>query len=262
VEEAAPQTPAARRFARSRHAELNATMAAILQIQGLKKYFGGLYAINGVDLAVEEGELRCLIGPNGAGKSTLFKLILGSYQPSEGKILFRDNDITQLRPWQRVQSGLSIKFQVPGIFLELPVEQNLRIALQRAHRGTELDSELARLLELIGLGHRRDELAGNLAHGQQQWLEIAMAVAVKPALLLLDEPTAGMSPEETFKTGELVKRLNASGMTIIVIEHDMAFVRQIARRVTVLHFGQVFDEGTLDDIIANEDVVRIYLGKV
>jgi ABC-type uncharacterized transport system ATPase subunit len=237
-------------------------MANILQTQGLRKYFGGLYAINGVDLVVEEGELRCLIGPNGAGKSTLFKLILGSYAPSEGRILFRGADITSLRPHLRVQRGMSIKFQVPGIFLELPVEQNLRIALQRVYRGVALDRELDRLLDLIEVRHQREQPAGNLSHGQQQWLEIAMAVALRPAMLLLDEPTAGMSPEETFKTGELVKRLNASGMTIIVIEHDMAFVRQIAQRVTVLHFGQVFDEGSLERIISNEDVVRIYLGKV
>ena len=237
-------------------------MATILQTRGLRKHFGGLSAINGVDLAVEEGELRCLIGPNGAGKSTLFKLILGAYQPSAGEILFRGEDISSLRPHLRVQRGMSIKFQVPGIFLELPVEQNLRIALQRAHRGAALGKELDRLLGLIDLAFQRDELAANLSHGQQQWLEIAMAVALKPGMLLLDEPTAGMSPEETFKTGELVKMLNASGMTIIVIEHDMAFVRQIARRVTVLHIGQVFYEGTLDEIIGNEDVVRIYLGKV
>jgi branched-chain amino acid transport system ATP-binding protein len=237
-------------------------MATILQTRGLKKYFGGLCAINGVDLAIEEGELRCLIGPNGAGKSTLFKLILGSYQPSEGAILFKGDDITTLRPHLRVQRGMSIKFQVPGIFLELPVEQNLRIALQRAHRGAALDQELERLLELINLGYQRSELAANLSHGQQQWLEIAMAVALQPAMLLLDEPTAGMSLEETFKTGELVKKLNTSGMTIVVIEHDMAFVRQIAKRVTVLHFGEVFDEGSLDEIVSNEDVVRIYLGKV
>ena len=237
-------------------------MANILQTQGLRKYFGGLYAINGVDLAIEEGELRCLIGPNGAGKSTLFKLILGSYAPSEGRILFRGADITNLRPHLRVQRGMSIKFQVPGIFLELPVEQNLRIALQRVYRGAALDHELDRLLDLIDVRPQREQPAGNLSHGQQQWLEIAMAVALRPAMLLLDEPTAGMSPEETFRTGELVKRLNASGMTIIVIEHDMAFVRQIAQRVTVLHFGQVFDEGSLERIIGNEDVVRIYLGKV
>jgi urea transport system ATP-binding protein len=237
-------------------------MATILQTRRLRMHFGGLYAINGVDLAIEEGELRCLIGPNGAGKSTLFKLILGSYQPSEGSILFKGEDITSLRPHLRVQRGLSIKFQIPGIFLELPVGQNLRIALQRVHRGAALEQELERLFEFIDLGHQRSELATNLSHGQQQWLEIAMAVALQPSVLLLDEPTAGMSPEETFKTGELVKKLNASGMTVVVIEHDMAFVRQIAKRVTVLHYGEIFHEGSLDEIVRNEDVVRIYLGKV
>jgi urea transport system ATP-binding protein len=236
-------------------------MATILETRGLKKYFGGLYAINGVDLAIEEGELRCLIGPNGAGKSTLFKLILGSYEPSAGEVRFKGDNITALRPHLRVQRGISIKFQVPGIFLDLPVDQNLRIALQRSYQGAALEQELDRLLALIELAQQREQSAASLSHGQQQWLEIAMAVALRPAMLLLDEPTAGMSPDETFKTGELVKTLNASGMTVIVIEHDMAFVRQIAKRVTVLHFGKVFDEGSLDEIVRNQDVVRIYLGK-
>jgi branched-chain amino acid transport system ATP-binding protein len=236
-------------------------MAAILETRGLKKYFGGLYAINGVDLAIEEGELRCLIGPNGAGKSTLFKLILGTYPPTEGSVLLKGEDITGLKSHLRVQRGLSIKFQVPGIFHELPAEQNLRIALQRACAPGSLEPELEGLLDLIDLRAQRAERAGNLSHGQQQWLEIGMALAVRPSVLLLDEPTAGMSPEETYKTGELVKRLNSAGMTIAVIEHDMAFIRQIAGKVTVLHFGRVFDEGGLDDIVRNEDVVRIYLGK-
>jgi ABC-type uncharacterized transport system ATPase subunit len=233
-----------------------------LVLDSVSKQFGGVQINRDVSLRLEPGERRALIGPNGAGKSTLFKLILGSYRPSEGAILFKGEDITKLQPHLRVQRGMSIKFQVPGIFLQLPVEQNLRIALQRAHRGAALDQALERLLELIDLGHQRSELAANLSHGQQQWLEIAMAVALQPAVLLLDEPTAGMSHDETFKTGELVKKLNASGMTIVVIEHDMAFVRQIAKRVTVLHFGEVFDDGSLDEIVRNEDVVRIYLGKV
>lgn len=237
-------------------------MAAILETRGLKRYFGGLRAIDGVNLSIAKGELRCIIGPNGAGKSTLFRLITGVHAPSEGTIVFKGEDITALRPHLRIQRGLSIKFQVPGIFLELPIEQNLRIALQRTHRGADLERELERLLTLIDLEHSREELATNLSHGQQQWLEIGMAVALQPVILLLDEPTAGMSPEETYKTGELVKKLNASGMTIAVIEHDMTFVRQIAQRVTVLHFGKVFDEGSLDEIVRNEDIVRIYLGKV
>jgi branched-chain amino acid transport system ATP-binding protein len=236
--------------------------AYLLETRGLKKYFGGLYATNGVDIKVSPGEIRCLIGPNGAGKSTLFKLILGTYEPTEGAILFDGEDITGLRSHSRVQRGLSIKFQVPGIFHALSVDQNLRIALQRTVDPAERNDEIDRLLALLDLSHQRSELAGNLSHGQQQWLEIGMAIACRPKLLLLDEPTAGMSPEETFKTGELVKRLNADGMTVIVIEHDMTFVRQIASRVTVLHFGKIFDEGSLDDIVKNEDVVRIYLGKV
>lgn len=236
-------------------------MATILETRGLSKYFGGLHAIDGVDLAVGEGELRCVIGPNGAGKSTLFKLLVGTYAPSAGQILFRDQEISTFKPYQRVRRGLSIKFQVPGIFLQLPAEQNIRIGLQRGYADGPLETELERLLQLIDLQSRRRELAGNLSHGQQQWLEIGMALATKPTVLLLDEPTAGMSPEETFKTGELVKGLNAEGMTIVVIEHDMTFIRQIAQRVTVLHFGKIFDEGSIDDITQNEDVVRIYLGK-
>jgi ABC-type uncharacterized transport system ATPase subunit len=233
----------------------------LLETRDLTKYFGGLSATNGVDIKVAPGEIRCLIGPNGAGKSTLFKLILGTYEPTAGTILFDGEDITRLRSHSRVQRGLSIKFQVPGIFHALSVEQNLRIALQRTVEYSARNAEIDRLLSMLDLAHQRTTLAGNLSHGQQQWLEIGMAIACRPKLLLLDEPTAGMSPEETFKTGELVKRLNAQGMTVIVIEHDMTFVRQIATRVTVLHFGKIFDEGTLDDIVKNEDVVRIYLGK-
>lgn len=236
-------------------------MPAILETKALYKHFGGLNATDGVDLRVESGELRCLIGPNGAGKSTLFRLILGTYPPSSGRILFRDEDITGLAAHERVRRGISIKFQVPGIFLALAVEQNLRIALQRVAGRREEDERLESLLALLGLERQRAMLAGALSHGQQQWLEIGMAIALDPALLLLDEPTAGMSPDETHKTGELVKRLNARGMTIVVIEHDMTFVRQIAQRVTVLHFGRIFDEGPLDDIVRNEDVARIYLGQ-
>jgi branched-chain amino acid transport system ATP-binding protein len=236
-------------------------MSAILETRALNKHFGGLNAIDGVDFAVEEGELRCLIGPNGAGKSTLFKLILGTYAPSGGRIFFKGNDITGTLPFRRVAQGISIKFQVPGIFLDLPVEQNLLVALQQRVTGAQSAAEVERLLEMLNLQGARRQRAGELSHGQQQWLEIGMAIAIEPSLLLLDEPTAGMSPEETFKTGELIKRLNQQGMTIVVIEHDMAFVRQIARKVTVLHFGKVFFEGLLGEVVNNEDVVRIYLGK-
>lgn len=236
-------------------------MAALLEARDLSKSFGGLFATRGVNLAIDPGEVRCLIGPNGAGKSTLFKLIIGTYQPNSGQVLFDGQDITPLKSHRRINQGLSIKFQVPGIFVDLSVEHNLRIALQRRVAPIEIDGETDKLLAFLDLGGSRQLAAGNLSHGQQQWLEIGMAIALKPKLLLLDEPTAGMSPEETFKTGELVKRLNAEGMTIVVIEHDMTFVRQIAQKVTVLHFGQVFLEGTLEEVVNNEEVVRIYLGK-
>jgi branched-chain amino acid transport system ATP-binding protein len=236
-------------------------MPAILETHSLNKHFGGLNAIDGVDFAVDEGELRCLIGPNGAGKSTLFKLILGTYAPSGGRISFKGTDITRTLPFRRIAQGISIKFQVPGIFRDLPVEQNLLIALQQRVSGAQRAAEVERLLELLNLQNARHQRAGELSHGQQQWLEIGMAIAIAPSLLLLDEPTAGMSPEETFKTGELVKQLNQQGMAIVVIEHDMTFVRQIARKVTVLHFGKVFFEGLLEEVVNNEDVVRIYLGK-
>jgi branched-chain amino acid transport system ATP-binding protein len=236
-------------------------MTALLETRALTKSFGGLFATRGVNLAVDPGEVRCLIGPNGAGKSTLFKLIIGTYQPNSGQVLFDGQDITRFKSHQRINQSLSIKFQVPGIFVDLAVEHNLRIALQRRVGPAHIDDETEELLAFLDLGASRQLAAGNLSHGQQQWLEIGMAIALKPKLLLLDEPTAGMSPEETFKTGELVKRLNVNGMTIVVIEHDMTFVRQIARKVTVLHFGQVFLEGTLDEMVHNDEVVRIYLGK-
>jgi len=232
-----------------------------LQLQSVTRRYGALVVTSELSLSVAPGEAYGVIGPNGAGKSTLFKLISGTYRPDAGQVRFDGVDITPFRPHRRIQQGLSIKFQVPGIFVDLGVEHNLRIALQRCVAPSQMDAETEKLLAFLDLADSRGLPAGNLSHGQQQWLEIGMAIALKPKLLLLDEPTAGMSPEETLKTGELVKRLNAEGMTIVVIEHDMTFVRQIARRVTVLHFGQLFLEGTLDEVVNNEEVVRIYLGK-
>ncbi|MBR0904381.1 ABC transporter ATP-binding protein [Bradyrhizobium liaoningense] len=234
---------------------------ALVEVKGVSKRFGGLTAVSGVDLTVDAGEIHCLIGPNGAGKSTLFKLIVGLYPPTEGSILFDTVDITAERPYARVQRGMSIKMQAPSVFKELPVRQNIQTALQERLSGVERIAEEDRLLTLLNLGPDSDKLAGALSHGQQQWLEIGMALALKPQLLLLDEPTAGMSPEETFKTGELIKSFNAEGMTVLVVEHDMAFVRQVAQRVTVLHLGRIFARGTLEGILQDEKVAEIYLGK-
>jgi ABC-type uncharacterized transport system ATPase subunit len=234
---------------------------ALVDVKGVTKRFGGLMAVSDVDLTVNAGEVHCLIGPNGAGKSTLFKLIVGLYPPTKGSIFFDSIDITQERPSARVQRGMSIKMQAPSVFKELPVRQNIQIALQGRLSGAERDAEEDRLLTLLNLASDTGKLAGELSHGQQQWLEIGMALALRPQLLLLDEPTAGMSPEETFKTGELVKSFNAEGMTVLAVEHDMAFVRQIAQRVTVLHLGEVFARGNLETILQDEKVAEIYLGK-
>jgi branched-chain amino acid transport system ATP-binding protein len=236
-------------------------VSALLEVEHLEKRFGGLKAVDDLSLAIEEGELHCLIGPNGAGKSTFFKLVLGRYPPSAGRVRFRGEDITTLESYARIKRGISVKMQVPGVFGELPVKQNLTIALQNRFDRATVNREVERLLDFVDLTADADKPAAQLGHGQKQWLEIAMAVGVQPSLLLLDEPTAGLSPEETIKTGEMVIEFNRRGMTVVVVEHDMAFVRQIARQVTVLHLGRVFAQGTIDAISANEAVQEIYLGK-
>ena len=214
---------------------------ALLQLRDLNKHFGGLHVTNSVNLVLEQGEIHCLIGPNGAGKSTLFRLILGEHHPGSGQIWFADEDITALKSFARIRRGLSVKFQVPGVFKSLSVRQNLEIALQSRLHGAALDKEIEGLLAFLNLEAEQAQLAGNLSHGQKQWLEIGMAISLKPRLLLLDEPTAGM--------------------TVLAIEHDMAFVRQVAQRVTVLHLGQVFAQGSIDEIVADERVAAIYLGQ-
>jgi len=234
---------------------------SLLQTVKLNKSFGGLHVTDDVNLTIETGEIHCLIGPNGAGKSTLFRLLLGEYAPSSGNILYQGEEITRLKPFQRVQRGISVKFQVPGIFKGLTVRQNLEIALQSRLKSKELQEESQRLRAFLHLDGSAEERAGNLSHGQQQWLEIGMAMSLKPRLLLLDEPTAGMSPEETHMTGEMIMELNKSGISVLAVEHDMDFVRQVAHRVTVLHFGKIFAQGTIDEIMASEEVAQIYLGE-
>ena len=234
----------------------------LLETRQLNKHFGGLKVTSNVDLALQAGELHCLIGPNGAGKSTLFRLIIGEHQPDTGQIMFDGVDITRMPSHDRVRRGMSVKFQVPGVFSALSVRQNLEIALQRHLEGVSLAAEIARLLGFLNLVPDAGQSAGNLSHGQKQWLEIGMAISLKPSLLLLDEPTAGMSIEETQATGDMVKALNADGMTILAVEHDMAFVRQVAQRVTVLHLGRIFAQGGIDAITADERVIAIYLGQV
>jgi branched-chain amino acid transport system ATP-binding protein len=237
------------------------TAPPLLALNGVSKRFGGLRAVSDLTLTVDRGELRCLIGPNGAGKSTVFKLIMGFERPDTGAIIFDGASIVPWPTWRRARQGLSIKMQIPGVYPELTVRDNMRIAAQYHVRPTEMDTSIERLLDRVGLAGMGAALVKNLSHGQQQWLEIGMALSVDPKLLLLDEPTAGMGPGETEATARIVEALNADGMTVLVIEHDMSFVRRIARMITVMNLGRVFAEGTIAEIEANQDVTDIYLGR-
>lgn len=231
----------------------------VLEAEGLAKSFGGIKAIDDLTVSLSEGELRCLIGPNGAGKSTFFGLLMGIHRPDRGRILYWGEDVTRLRAYLRVRRGLSLKFQTTRIYKNLTVEQNLRIPHGRA-KGKE-DGKASWAATELGLDGYWDAIAGELPHAEQQWLEIAMTLAAEPSLLLLDEPTAGMTPEETHRTAEFVKALNREGLTIVVVEHDMAFVRELGQQVTVLHNGRVFASGSVAEIEAHKDVQRIYLGE-
>ena len=238
----------------------SADVPALLQTERLTKSFGGVHAVDRLDLTIAAGELRCLIGPNGAGKSTLFSLLAGLHRPDAGRILFKGEDITGVQPHQRVKRGLCLKFQTTRIYRGMTVAQNLLIAGGGRLNGSN-NTQLEWALAALDLNPERDVPAAALPHSYQQWLEICMALATQPELLLLDEPTAGMTPEETSATARFLIDLNNRGLAILVVEHDMAFVRQVGRDVTVLHYGRIFSEGTLEEIEANREVRRIYLGE-
>ncbi|MFQ5692282.1 MAG: ABC transporter ATP-binding protein [Nitrospinota bacterium] len=252
----------------SGHAEQGQTKAAILETHGLTKRFGGLVAVNQVDFALEEGELRAVIGPNGAGKTTFFNMLAGNLEPSAGKILFRGRDITSLKAHQISHMGVGRSFQITNIFPELTVFENIRISAQSrkttynwwtyggSHR--DLNEKTEAMLEYIGLQEKRDELAGTLAHGEQRYLEIGITLATDPQLLLLDEPTAGMSPAETIQTADLIQKV-AADHSVILVEHDMEVVMGISEKITVFHNGAVLATGTPDEVRANDEVQRCYL---
>jgi branched-chain amino acid transport system ATP-binding protein len=233
----------------------------IISIRNLEKRFGGVTAVSDLELSIDEGAIHCLIGPNGAGKSTLFKLLVGIETPSSGSIHYRGTDITAWKPFQRARAGMAVKFQDLRIFPELTLQQNFFLPLSRRYDTAEIEPRVRELLAQVGLPNEPDIVAGNLSHGQQQWLALGLCVAARPNLVLLDEPTAGMGPVETLKTGEIVREMNTQGATVIVIEHDMAFVRDLDARTTVLHYGSVFAEGSFEEIEGNHAVRDIYLGK-
>jgi branched-chain amino acid transport system ATP-binding protein len=233
--------------------------APILEVRALTKHFGGLRAVH-LDLTVNAGELRCLIGPNGAGKSTFFKMLSGGTRPSSGTVRFRGRDITGWEAFRVSRLGMSIKFQVASVLEELTVMENLHMAAEFKFGNREGRRRAEEMLEIVGLTERAAHPATWLSHGEKQWLEIGMASVGEPALILLDEPTAGMTLPEVKSTVRLLRKLNETA-TVIVVEHDMNFIRMIARRVTVMHQGEVFAEGSMEEIERHEGVRDIYLGK-
>lgn len=240
----------------------------ILETRGLTKAFGALRAVDGVDFKLPAGELRAVIGPNGAGKSTFFSMIMGRTQPTSGEIVVAGRMTARMRPHRISRLGVSLSLQITNIFPNLTVADNLRLAAQsrgrvfrsfrHAGRQVWVEEKVRTILEEIGLEGRRQEIASNLAHGEQKYLEIGIALATEPRLLLLDEPTAGMSIEETRATCDLIERLS-SRLTVMLVEHDMEVVMRIAHRITVLHHGTVLAEGTPDEIRGDREVQRVYL---
>ena len=243
---------------------------ALLEIRGLCKTFRTLRALDGVDIDVLAGTFHGLIGPNGSGKSTLLKAIAGDHLADDGTIVFNGRDITRATPYERARAGLSLKFQITAVLPELSVYDNVLLARQSGESlprllmsssRRRLDGEIGALLERFRLIDRADDLAGELSHGQQQWLEIAMALALSPKLLLLDEPTGGMSPEERRATGRLLEPIKAH-CTLIIVEHDLHFIRDICDHLTVLDQGKVLDQGDVETIQRSPKVQQVFTTRV
>ena len=243
----------------------------VLEVDNVSKSFGALAALSGVTLAVEAGQIFSVIGPNGAGKSTLFNVVSGLHVPTAGRVRFKGRDIGGLEPERINRLGVAKTFQITNIFPEISVFENVRVAAQSRSRESgrlaslwrlpDVGGQAAELLQAFGLGGRRDELAENLSHGEQRDLEICLALATQPTLLLLDEPTAGMTPGETREATALIRRIaSARGLTVLLIEHDMSVVMGISDRIAVLHFGEKIAEGAPEQIRNNPQVIEAYLG--
>ena len=240
----------------------------VLVVEGLTVSFDGFKAVNDLSFYVEEGEIRVIIGPNGAGKTTVLDLICGRTQATEGSIKFRDQELTRMKEHQIVHAGVGRKFQNPSIYEDLTVFENLELSYPKGYtvfgalafkRDANVVAEVEEIAETIFLAEELDRPAGLLSHGQKQWLEIGMLLIQKPDLLMLDEPVAGMSIAERRQTAELLRRIT-QGRSVIVIEHDMQFVEDIADRVTVLHQGKVLSEGSMERVKNDPRVIEVYLG--
>jgi urea ABC transporter ATP-binding protein UrtD len=237
-------------------------MAELLRTEGLTKRFEGLLANDAVDFTLQSGELRCVIGPNGAGKTTFISMISGHLKPTAGVIRYRGEEVTRLPVTERARRGICRKFQTPSVFDNLSVVENVELAvLASARRPREVAEQIAHVLALVRLEDQAATLARNLSHGQRQWLEIGLLLANEAKLLLLDEPTAGMTAEETAATGELICRLIGElDVAAIIIEHDINFIRSLRAPITVLHLGRVLTEGSFEQVEQNQEVRDVYLG--
>ncbi|TGQ79816.1 MAG: ATP-binding cassette domain-containing protein [Mesorhizobium sp.] len=229
----------------------------LLQAENVGIRFGGLQALEGLNLTVRDKELCCIIGPNGAGKSTFLNVLTGTLRPTSGNVRFLGHDIAGLPLHRIARLGIARKFQIPSVFPSLSVEDNLKVARWGAPSPAR---PIGELMELVALTNRAATLAGELAHGQKQWLEIGMALAIEPRLLLLDEPTAGMTPQETLATAEMLLRLKGE-FSIVAVEHDIRFVRALNCETLVLHQGRRLRSGPFHDIEADEMVRDVYLGR-
>jgi urea transport system ATP-binding protein len=243
---------------------------SLLYLDNITVSFDGFRALNKLSLTIEPGEMRAIIGPNGAGKTTMMDVVTGKTRPDDGDAVFDGtHDLTSLDETEIAELGIGRKFQKPTVFESHTVEDNLRLALKNDRRAratlwwresAEEAHRVNRILEITRLPAVRDRVAGSLAHGQKQWLEIGMLLAQEPKLLLVDEPVAGMTDAETRQTAELLKEINRD-RTVVVVEHDMTFVRDLGVRVSVLHEGSVLAEGSIDQVSANERVIEVYLGR-
>jgi urea transport system ATP-binding protein len=244
--------------------------STLLYLDGVSVSFDGFLALNALSFTIDPGEMRAIIGPNGAGKTTMMDVVTGKTRPQKGDVLFDGiHRLTELDESDIAELGIGRKFQKPTVFESHTVEDNLRLALKADRRAraalmwrdsVDEETRIDRLFETIRLGALRSRLAGSLSHGQKQWLEIGMLLAQEPKLLLVDEPVAGMTDAETHQTAELLREINRQ-RTVVVVEHDMTFVRELGVKVTVLHEGTVIAEGSIDQVSENERVIEVYLGR-
>ena len=239
-----------------------------LKLENIIVSFNGFHALDGLDFSVKQGELRCLIGPNGAGKTTALDVICGKTKVTSGNVLFESNSIIKLQEHQIARIGIGRKFQIPSVFHELTVRENLEVAYSKDTNvfsnlfkfgSRKYNGKLENLAEMVNLHNHLDIVAGNLSHGQTQWLEISLLVAQNPKLILMDEPTAGMTRQETHKTAELFLELKKKH-TLVVVEHDMGFVKEIGDVISVMHQGKLLAEGSVKDIEHDDAVKEAYLG--